>query len=253
MKIAILLLFTSFSVFCSVDLQGQTTLFDDTRVIYKKEMVGGVVLHGDGWGLNFGIGKHITAKRRRMIQFEIVGMKHPKEVKSFNPYYEDSRGYFYGKMNSFMIFRPTYGRKNQLTDKLRKSGVEVNYVWAIGPSIGFTKPIYLEIGKPSIPYEFIVTEKYDPEVHFIDDIFGRASWFKGTDELKVHAGLYAQFGLNFEYASQKSGVKAIEAGVSVDVYPKTIPIMAEIGSVENKQFFFEFYVSLKFGKKFTHK
>lgn len=209
------------------------------------------MIHGNGWGFNFGMGKYRTAKHRRMIQFEIVGMKHPKEVKSFNPYYEDARGYFFGKTNSMFIFRPSYGRKNQLTDKLRKAGVEVNYVWAIGPSFGFTKPVYLEIGKPSIPYEFIVIEEYDPEVHFVDDIFGRASWFRGFDKLGFHPGLFAQFGLNFEYADQRSSIKAIEAGLSIDAYPEDVPIMADMENVKNKQFFFEFYISIKYGKKFT--
>ncbi len=251
MKRAFLFIIPFLLILISIDVLGQTTLFDETRIIYKKEMIGGIVLHGDGWGLNFAVGKHITAKSRRMIQFEIVGMKHPKEVKSFNPYYEDSRGYFYGKTNSFHILRPSYGRKHQLTDKLRKSGVEVNYMWAIGPSLGFSKPIYLEIGKPSIPYEFIVVERYDPEVHFVDDIFGRASWFEGLDEMKFHPGLFAQVGLNFEYSGKRQGIKALEAGMSIDVYPETIPIMAEIEGVENKQFYLEFYVAIKYGKKFN--
>jgi len=251
MKNAITIAFALLVILSVQNVCAQTTLFDETTVIYKKELIGGIVIHGDGWGLNFGMGKYLTAKSRRMIQFEIVGMKHPKEVKSFNPYYEDARGYFFGKTNSLLIFRPSYGRKHQLTDKLRKSGVEVNYVWAIGPSIGFSKPIFLEIGKPGIPYEIIVVEQYDPEVHFVDDIFGRASWFQGFDQLKVYPGLFAQFGLNFEYADQKSSIKAIEAGVSIDAFAERIPIMAQVENVKNKQFFFEFYVSVRYGKKFT--
>ena len=35
-----------------------------------------------------------TAADRVLFSLELVGMKHPKEVKSYNPYYEDSRGYF---------------------------------------------------------------------------------------------------------------------------------------------------------------
>ena len=220
-------------------------------MIYKREMAGGVLVHGDGWGFNFGMGKYRTAKKRRMLDLEFVTMKHPKEVKSFNPYYEDARGYFFGKTRSMFILRPTYGRKNQLTDKLRKAGVEVNYVWSVGPSLAFTKPVYLEIGKPSIPYEFIVVEPYDPEVHFVDDIFGRASWFRGFDQLQFHPGLFARFALNFEYADQRSSIKAIEAGVSIDAYAKEVEIMADLEDVKNKQFFFEFYIALKYGKKFT--
>lgn len=69
----------------------QQTIYDETRVLYRKELYGGVIVHGDGWGFNFYHGKHRTAKDRRLLGVEIVGMKHPKEIKSFNPFYEDSR------------------------------------------------------------------------------------------------------------------------------------------------------------------
>ncbi|MCB0794465.1 MAG: hypothetical protein KDB88_06980 [Flavobacteriales bacterium] len=229
----------------------QQTIFDETRIIYKKELHGGAIIHGDGWGLNFFHGKHRTAKSRRMLGIEIVSMKHPKEIKSFNPYYEDARGYFYGKVNTLMLIRPTWGMKKQITDKIRKSGVELNYVWGIGPSIGFLKPVYLQIGKPGIPYEVIVVERYEPETHFPDDIFGRASWFKGVGEANFVFGAFGRFGFNFEHSGSANGIKAIEVGATVDAFPQKVPIMAEISGVENKQFFFGFYLTVQFGKKFV--
>ncbi|MCB0791081.1 MAG: hypothetical protein H6595_00840 [Flavobacteriales bacterium] len=235
----------------AVDAIAQQTVYDGTTIIYKKELEGGLILHGDGWGLDVFHGKHRTARSRRMIGVEIVSMKHPKEIKSFNPYYEDSRGYFYGKLNSLLLIRPTWGRKELLTDKLRKSGVEVNYLWGIGASIGYLKPVYLQIGKPGIPYETIDVERYDPSLHYPDDIFGRASWFKGFGEGSFVTGAFARFAFNFEYSGNASGIKALEAGASVDAFPTKVPVMAELDGVENKQFFFEFYVSLKFGKKFV--
>ena len=229
---------------------GQQTVFDDTRVLYRKELHGGVMAHGDGWGVNFFHGKHRTAKSRRMLGIEIVGMKHPKEIKSFNPYYEDARGYFYGKLNSLILFRPSWGRKELITDKLRKSGVEVNYVWSVGPSIALLKPVYLQIGKPRLPYETIVVERYDPKEHYPDDIFGRASWFKGLDKSTFMFGGFARFGLNFEHSGTASGIKAIEVGASLDAFAEVVPIMAGIEGVQNKQFFLELYLSLQFGKKY---
>ena len=232
-------------------LAAQQTVYDETRILYKKELHGGLIAHGDGWGANFFHGKHRTARSRRMIGIEIVGMKHPKEIKSFNPYYEDARGYFYGKLNSVLLFRPTWGRKELITDKLRKSGVEVNYVWGIGPSIALLKPVYLQIGKPSLPYETIAVERYDPEVHYPDDIFGRASWFKGIEESKFRFGGFARFALNFEHSGSASGIKALEVGGTIDAFPERLPIMAELDGVENKQIFLELYISIQFGKKFV--
>ncbi len=233
----------------------QQTLYDETRILYKKEAYGGFTAHGDGWGVNFTMAHHRTARMRWTWGVELVGMKHPKEVKSFNPYYEDSRGYFFGKLNSLLLLRPTYGRKVQITDKLRKSGVEVNYVWGIGPSIGLLKPVYLQIGYDELgamgnyPFSTITIERYDPYVHTVDAIFGRASWFKGVNEMGLAPGVFGRFGFNFEYAGPATGIKALEVGVSVDAFAQPVPIMAELEGVENKQFFLEFYLQLLFGKK----
>jgi len=229
----------------------QQTIYDETRVLYRSEWSGGVMLHGDGWGVQVYRGINRGAKVRRMIGLEIVGMKHPKEVKSFNPYYEDSRGYFYGKSNTLTMVRPTIGGKHLITDKIRRTGVEVNYVWGIGPSFGMLKPVYLQIGRPDvIPYPNIYVERYDPSIHDVQNIYGRASWFKGLGEVRPYIGGFGRFGFNFEHSGQASSIKAIEVGATVDAFPTVVPIMAELEGVTNKQFFFEFYLAVQFGKKY---
>src|SRR5262245_50609117 len=99
-------------------VRAQESIYDDDgRTLYSREVYGGPVAHGDGWGGQCWYGKYRTADDRHMLGFELVGMKHPKEIKSYNPFYEDSRGYFYGKLNSVLILRPTYGRKHRITEK----------------------------------------------------------------------------------------------------------------------------------------
>ena len=236
----------------------QQTIYEETRVPFKREIYGGAMIHGDGWGLFLNYARHRTAIDRDLFGLEIVGMKHPKEVKSFNPYYEDSRGYFYGKANALIIVRPTYGKKHQITDKIRRTGVELNYVWGIGPSLGLLKPVYLEIGIPDpdpnrgpLPYVGFEIQRYDPAEHDVQNIYGRASWFKGLGEMALYPGGFARAGLNFEYSGQTTGIKAIEVGATLDAYAVEVPIMAEIEGVENKQFFLQFYLSIQFGKKYT--
>ena len=63
---------------------------------------------------------------------------------------------------------------------------------------------------------------------------------------KFYPGIYAKIGATFEYAPLSNGVKAIEAGVMIDAYHKTIPIMA---FAKNKQVFFNFYLTIMLGKK----
>ncbi len=226
---------------------------EEKKLIYKKQFLGGAMLHSNGWGFNAYQGYNITAKKKRRIGLEFAYMKHPKEFKSYNPYYEDARGYIYGKRNEFMILRPTYGVKKVMFQKLRKSGVEVSYHWGVGPSLGLTKPVYLEIGYPDVPYDRIVQEQYDPDRHFIDNIYGKAPWSQGLGKMRLYPGLFGRFGLHFDYAAEEDRVQAIETGVSLDGYFQRVPIMAfDEGNedLSNKQFFFSLYLCIHYGKKF---
>jgi len=211
-----------------------------------------VNVHTAGWGLNFALLKNKSAFKARVLKLEIVGMISHKQIKSFNQFYEDARGYHYGKQYSFYVVRPTWGMKKVLTDKLRKNGVEVGYVWSVGPSLGLAKPVYLEIldEGPTATSRTISVERYDVNEHFADDIYGRASTLLGWGEMKFYPGLHARFGFMFEYSNNKTGVKSLEAGVAFDGYGTKIPIMALEGS-ENRQFFLNFYLSPLFGKKYN--
>ena len=152
------------------------------------------------------------------------------------------------------MLRPGYGRKHRITEKIRKSGVELNYVWAIGPSLALLKPVYLQIGyrvdsRDGPPYDSILEERYDPQRHFANNIYGRASWFRGFNEIKVEPGVFGRLALNFEYAGDNTGIRALEVGTTVDAYARRIPVMAQIEGVVNKRFFLEFYLALQFGSK----
>ena len=54
----------------------------------------------------------------------------------------------------------------------------------------------------------------------------------------------AKAGFNFEYSKEDKVIHAIELGVQVNAFPKTIPIMA---STDNKAIFFSLFVSYRFG------
>jgi len=232
---------------------GEATIFDESVIIYDHSVYAGAILHTNGWGAHVTYTKNKGAFQSRLYQLDIVGMKHPKEVRSFNPYYDDSRSYIYGKLNNFFIIRPTIGKKYLKFDKIRKSGVAVGYNWRFGPSLGFTKPVYLEIGIPGEGSQFnyvdVIVEKYDPERHKPEDIFGRASGLRGFSELGLNPGVHGAFGLNFEYDPEREGIKGLEVGVTIDYYPlEEIDIMA---FADNKAMFFNFYVALQFGAKFN--
>ncbi len=220
----------------------------DTPILFRSEKSWGGLIHSEGFGANFWIGKHKTAAIKRIYEFELVTMKHPKEIKSINPYFENAKSYKYGKLNAAALLRVNMGRVNTLNNKPYWGGVEVRYMYFAGLCGAILKPVYLSILYPTnIPYKYnVVDEKYDPNKHVSDMIYGRASFFKGFNELKFYPGLDAKLGLSFEYGHKSEIVNSLDAGVIADVFLKKIPIMA---FNNNNNYFVTFFISLHFGKR----
>jgi hypothetical protein len=222
---------------------------EDLNVLYRNESSFGVFIHSAGGvGVAYRRGKHITAKRKRMYEIETQNYKHPKEIKSINPYFENSKGFVYGKLNSLLIIRPGLGIQNVLYQKSDKRSVEIRYSYFLGGALAFAKPVYLEIKKiyPNNTDGPPTTERYDPNQHSIDEIYGKAPFFRGIEKTKIYPGGYAKFALSFEYADRYNGLKAVETGVTMDVYPRVIPIMA---FNKNQQVFVSLYLKFVWGKK----
>ncbi|HRE73334.1 MAG TPA: hypothetical protein PK637_11795 [Flavobacteriales bacterium] len=221
---------------------------EDIGLVYRKEVVGGGILHSSGVGLHFRYGVQKSYKNKLSFGADFVNMRNPKEVKVSNPNYDDGRGYYYGKLNGVMVLRPFFGERRILFQKLREQGVEVGYNWGIGPSIAMLKPVYLQVIYPTnSPFEMrTVDERYDPSKHNVDNIYGRSRWGLGMDELKMRLGGHARFGLHFEFSPEEDRFKALEVGAAFDLFPAKIPIMA---NELNKPYFFTLYLNFIFGRK----
>lgn len=219
---------------------------EDLNVLYRNESSFGIYAHtAGGIGLAYRRGQHVTGKRKRMLEVEAQNFKHPKEVKSVNSIFENSKGFNYGKLNSFFLLRPGVGYQNVLYQKSDKKSVEIRYSYFVGATLAFAKPVYLEIVRD--PQDGVVsTERYDPEEHSIDVIYGKASFFRGIEETKIIPGGYAKLALSFEYADRYNSIKAIETGVIFDIYPKVLPMMAYN---RNQQAFAILYLKILWGKK----
>ncbi|MFA4851309.1 MAG: hypothetical protein WC599_02215, partial [Bacteroidales bacterium] len=146
------------------------------------------------------------------------------------------------------ILRAGLGKQKIINSKPYWGGVELRYFYYGGFSLGLLKPVYLyilnETGTPNI-YNLDM-ERYDPDKHLAKDIFGRAPFFQGFNQLKPMPGLYAKLGLNFEYGAYDESLKAIETGITIEAYLKPVPIMA---FNENKNIFISLYFSFHFGSR----
>lgn len=225
---------------------------DYKPVLYRNEQSFGIILHSNGWGINYNRGKHVTGFKKRMLEFDLVSMKHPKEVKTV--FDESAKAYVYGKLNTLSVLRASIGEQRLIFNRNSRQGIEVRLNYSLGTSIGITKPVYLEILIPidlvppidTFPPTIVEIHKYDPELHFTNNIRGRASFTNGLDELNFHPGIHAKFAMSFGYGYLDDDIKALETGMTVDLYPKDIPIMALI---DNNSLYFNFYIKLLYGRK----
>ncbi|MFH1121709.1 MAG: hypothetical protein V1775_17955 [Bacteroidota bacterium] len=220
------------------------------NVLFRKEMNGSVIIHSHGWGLEYRTGFNKTVSRKLMFEANLLEMKDAKEIKTINPFFTNTKSYIYGKMNSLYMVRLGSGQQYILNRKPYFGGVELRILYSGGLSMGFTKPVYLEIIKmDAVSYRYItVTERYDPDKHFNDNIYGRAPFTKGFDKLKPYPGIYVKAGLSIDFGTINQKPKIIEAGAVLDIYAKPIPVMA---FKNPDQFFLTLYLSFGLGKRYN--
>ena len=184
-------------------LTGDQAVYRDGKVNIPltDEVQLGAIFHTQGFGVNLRRGFYQNAFAVRSIGADLAYFKHPKEIKTSNPIYENGRPYVYGKQNTLQMLRLLIGKHRIRSEKLRRDAVRLSTFWKSGVTLRILKQVYLEIGYPDIPYDYVATERYDPEAHFSDNIYGQASWSNGLDELSLVPGLHAAYGLDFEYGS----------------------------------------------------
>ncbi len=220
------------------------------NILFRKEMNGAIFIHTNGWGLEYRIGANRSVFNKWMLEFNLMEYKHAKEIKTINPFYSNTKSYIYGKLNTIYDLRAGYGQQLQLNRKPRSGGVELRLTYTGGLSVALAKPVYLNVIQfdTNEIRQILVVEKYNPNSHFPDNIYGRASFLKGFDEIKPYPGVYAKVGLGIEFGSINQNTKIVEVGAAVDYFVKPVPIMA---TQKDEQFFFTLYVSFGLGKRYN--
>lgn len=244
-----LLLFTTGGYYAFSQYQARPDTAPE-NVLLEKQWSIGAVLHTNGWGLKLRKGHNVAALRQFMWEVEFSTYKASKEVRSINPYFSDSRSYFYGKLNYLWFLRGGVGQQQILNRKPYWGGVQLSWLYYGGFSLGITKPVYLYIihfNTGFTDYE-VKEEKYNPEIHFVDNIYGRGSFLAGITNLGLHPGVYIKTGLDFEFGVKSRQISALEVGGILDYSPIPVAIMAYN---PKQSFFLTLYVSVMFGKRFN--
>jgi hypothetical protein len=214
--------------------------------LLTRDFILGVNLNTSGWGLVFDFGRQKTFKYKNTFGFVLTNIRHQKEYKLVGT--SGTKGYYFGKINSLVAFRPTYGGNLLLFKSTRENGIEVQFKWRVGPSFGLVKPVYLEIDKVQNGVFLHFAQRYNPSIHYPGTIYSRASWFKGVSEATMKFGLFFKSGLDFNFSTLNTGISGGEIGVMVDYYPiDRIEIMYQ---EQNLSLYASFYLQFNLGKKF---
>ena len=218
----------------------------DVNVLFRNEASFGIFAHSRGFGINYIRAKHITGTRKKLMELQLLNLKHPKEVKVTNGV-DNSKRFVYGKLNNVLILRGGVGYQTTIYKKADKKSVEIRSAYFIGGNLSFAKPSYILVYRQSITgVKYQESIRYNPEVHSVDSISGRGALLDGIGQLKVYPGFYAKANISFEYAPFSNKVKAIETGVIFDFYPNALPIMARN---QAETYIITLYVGFVFGKK----
>jgi hypothetical protein len=223
---------------------------NDVQLLYRNEQEFGALIHSAGWGINYRRSKHITGYKKRVLEVEIVGMRHPKEIKIQVPDI-GTRGYFYGKQFVVTVLRGGLGYHKIITGKSDRRGVELRLLTLVGPNVAFAKPVYLDIwyqNPANPPFGDPKIERYDPlnPMHTPNFIVGRAGYFRGFNQMNFFPGAFCKLAISFEHSSLDDDIKLLETGIIIDTFYKTVPILAK---AKNNQVFVNLYLNIMFGKK----
>lgn len=224
----------------SITVLAQGEIDSTPKALTRHEYTLGGILYNSGWGAEFSYGKMKNIKLKALYSVDFAVVHAAKEIKISNPYSPKNSRYVYGKTHSLINLRLTYGKLYRFYQKLDKGGIEVRGYYKIGAVFGFVKPIYYKIGREE------KIEKFNSAAHVSSEsIYGKASIFKGFSEIKIVPGVNMKAALSFEFGKKDLIINAIEGGVSADVFPKQIELMA---NDYNDFYFVSLFIVGRFGK-----
>lgn len=236
-------------------------------VVFKREFSIGLKAHTHGFGASANFVRIENIFKKKTIEVEISNIKHPKERRQHSPFASgrnSARGYIYGKENSFYQLSVNFGTSKTITNKGQRNGVQVAWFYSYGPSLGITKPYYLELIYDVTETGQFVTrnERYsaDNASWFLNQglIYGSSGITYGWNQINLFPGLQVKGGFNFDWANFYEMVKAIEVGFMVNVHAglvkndegnlkvSRVPILI---NDKNSFLFTNLYLRLNLGKR----
>jgi hypothetical protein len=236
------------ALFFTNSLHGQGQI-DTTgsNIYFKNETTVGLMLNSNGVSLSYRFARRVNLLKKNLLETEFSLVKHPKEESINSPLFPSNRSFVFGKKNNFFTLRIGIGRQVEIYSKADIGSIAIRILTTGGASIGMLKPYYYEkisVTGPGADEYTITTEKFNENIHNALDVYQRAPFFTGINELSIVPGAYLKTAVSFEYSRESHMLHIIEGGAMIEAFPKKIPIMA---LTNNNQFFLSIFVSYRFG------
>jgi hypothetical protein len=251
MKVLLLHIFFLVLLSTSIHAQGE---FQTEREPDKYNMHSyGIKINSNGAGLYYNYSTRINYRNRRFIEAEFNYLKSPKEVKFTNTTFSYTNRYVYGKTFFFTNLKFGYGLNRMIFEKRDTKSISIHLSLSGGGIIGVSKPIYYEVIDSVVPIDtmraifYTSHHKFDAAMQSSPlDIVGKAPFLLGLSEIAFIPGIYAKFGLHFDFSRDVMKSRVLETGVILDTYLLPVEIMA---GQSNSSFLF-LYISYHFGEKY---
>lgn len=216
----------------------------ETQTLMRREFVAGVHFNTRGWGFSASYGFQKNYKYKSSIGMLFTNIRHEKEQKIYPDIITSTKGYYYGKLNSLVSLRLTYGGKLLLFPSKRENGIEISAKWDAGVSLGLLKPVYLKIDHLN---SLTLDERYDPTLHNSANISSRSSWFKGLGEASFLPGIHGRVALDFNFSPVREMISGGEIGMMIDYFfVNEVNIMYKNPS---PGYFTSLYLQFNFGQR----
>jgi hypothetical protein len=223
---------------------------EEGALVYNKQNIFGLRLNTDGWSAFYEKGIMKNFKLTNLYSLEFGEKKHPKEIKTTlsDGFFQIGNPFVYGKQNIFYQLKLGFGQQRHVGGKANKNGVAVQWVYAGGLSLGLERPYYVRVfdnnpnGYRDIKYTPQDSAAFLQPFNIIQGTGLRYGW----RDMQYIPGIHAKTAFRFDYGRFNEVVSALEIGVNVEAYSRTVNIML---LNDNKQVFFNAYVALLFGKR----
>lgn len=239
-----------------IQAQGVVMPPQKVGIIYNRETaINLMIATNKGYVAGVEFGRLRTYDKTKFFKIYLGELKHPKEVRqSADPTVSRSfRPYIFGKKNNLIALRAAWGTKRYFSEKAKQKGVAMGMSYSFGPTLGLLKPYYLALRYTSDVQgqNRALHQRYSESNAnvFLNNsrILGASPFTRGFSQLSLVPGGNATIAMHMDWGAFDEFVKALEIGLTADVFATTVPIL--VSDANNQRLFFNFFLNLQLGKR----